>query len=211
VSGTVVLLAMSGWVAGTVTARLRSDAVLIARAEAREELARDLHDGVLQTLAVVQRRSDDVELVELARAQEADLRRLISSPVRPGVVSVAGELRSRVPVWRSTFGVDVDVVVIDDGAASPASSVALVAAASEAVVNAAKHSGAERVTVSVDRGELGGTVVVVHDEGRGFDPQRVSGGVGLARSIRDRVAEAGGTVAVRSAPGRGCEVTLWAP
>ncbi|MFZ4519731.1 MAG: hypothetical protein ACOYOP_15185, partial [Microthrixaceae bacterium] len=65
--------------------------------------------------------------------------------------------------------------------------------------------------VSVDRGEPSGTLVVVHDEGRGFDPATTHEGDGLTGSVRGRLDAVGGTVVLRAAPGDGCEVTLWAP
>ena len=72
--GSLVLIAASGWVGGWVAERLRTTAQAAADAQARADVARTLHDGVLQTLAVIQRRSDDADLVALAKEQDAELR-----------------------------------------------------------------------------------------------------------------------------------------
>ena len=73
-----VFFAVAGAVAGYVANLLRRAEREISAARAREEMARELHDGVLQTLAVVQRRSDDADLVRLAREQDRDLRRFLA-------------------------------------------------------------------------------------------------------------------------------------
>ncbi|MCB1028866.1 MAG: hypothetical protein KDB24_14020, partial [Microthrixaceae bacterium] len=74
IASTVALWVVAGVAAGAIVERLRRAERRVAQAEVREEMARELHDGVLQTLAVVQRRSSDDELARLARDQELDLR-----------------------------------------------------------------------------------------------------------------------------------------
>jgi signal transduction histidine kinase len=228
--GSTVLYSGAGWVAGWVAAQLRRTAAVAAAAEARDEVARTLHDGVLQTLAVVQRRSDDPELVALARDQDRELRLFLrgnlagtaaaavdTSGPRPGVtdpdpsVEVTTALAPVLSRLRARHDIDVQLVVIDPGNARGRGAEALAAAVGEAVTNAARHSGAEVVWVSVDVGPSGGTQVVVHDEGVGFDPLVTPEGDGLTRSVRQRLAVVGGGVELRSAPGAGCDVTLWVP
>lgn len=214
--GATVLYAGAGWVAGWVAEQLRRTARLAAAAEARAEVASTLHDGVLQTLAVVQRRSDDAQLVALARDQDRELRAFLrgvgETPAHAGagapldVPAALGPVLTRI---EARHDVALHLVVIDPGDASGRSAEALAAAAGEAITNAARHSGAESVWVSVDRGAGGGTQVVVHDEGRGFDPSVTTEGDGLTRSVRGRLEAVGGGVEVRSSPGTGCDVTLW--
>jgi signal transduction histidine kinase len=78
----------------------------------------------------------------------------------------------------------------------------------EALTNAAKHGGAQVVTVFVERGD-DGVFVSVKDDGAGFDTEATPDGVGLARSIRARMREIGGRVEIESHPGSGAEVRLW--
>jgi signal transduction histidine kinase len=106
----------------------------------------------------------------------------------------------------------VDVVVADDvprlGSDARA---AVVGAVTEALANAGRHGRAGRATVYAEPADEGGVACSVKDDGTGFDPSAVIEGMGLARSIRGRVAEVGGRVEVDSAPGRGTEVRLWVP
>jgi signal transduction histidine kinase len=164
---------------------------------------------------VVQRRSDDPELVELARTQDAELRAFLrggnSSKLAEKESSVTELLGPALALVESRFGVPVQLVVVDPGTACGESALALAGAAAEAATNASKHSGADEVWVSVDRAEHCGTLVVVHDEGCGFNRDTTNEGDGLRSSVRGRLDTVGGTVAVRSSPGTGCDVTLWAP
>lgn len=232
--GTVVLYALGGGVGGLTAARLREARREIALARARDEVARTLHDGVLQTLAVVQRRSDDPELVQLAREQEVELRQFLFgiSPDRtalrirqgretgPDLVAVLRDVAARA---ERLHGLRVEVAAAPDLPVVDARVVEAVAGAvAEAVTNAAKHGEASKVTVFVDvepadtpgvGGVVASDVVAcsVKDDGRGFDPAEHVEGAGLRSSVRGRLAEVGGWVEVDGRPGRGAEVRLWAP
>ena len=88
---------------------------------------------------------------------------------------------------------------------------ALVQAAREAMVNAAKHSGAGEVSVYAEV-EPEQVAVFVRDRGKGFDPETVDGDRhGLADSIKGRMSRNGGEVRLRTAPGEGTEVQLTMP
>ncbi len=222
--GTLVLLAASGWVAGWVAEQLRTTAQAAADATARAEFARTLHDGVLQTLAVIQRRSDDHDLVALAREQDAELRSFLrggrsgSAPRTTDTaaattveVDFVARLRAELARVERAQQIDVRLVVIDAGIVRGPSADALVGATAEAAVNAAKHAHVAQVWVSVDRRLPRGTMVVVHDEGVGFDPTTTAEGTGLTASVRERLVAVGGEATVDSVPGRGTDVTMWVP
>ena len=77
------------------------------------------------------------------------------------------------------------------------------------MTNAGKHAGPNRVVVFADRADDGRVFCSVKDDGRGFDVGTGDGGVGIARSIMDRMREVGGRAEIRSRPGSGTEVRLW--
>jgi signal transduction histidine kinase len=214
VTNTVVFYALGGAAAGYLARLLRRAEAEISAARAREEVSRTLHDGVLQTLAVVERRATDPALARLAREQERDLREWLFGAVRaPGTVAdVAAALRAAAARFEDAFGGRAQVLVaddlptLDDGACA-----ALAGAVGEALTNAGKHGRAAKVQVYVEPDERGGVFCSVKDDGSGFDPAATSEGIGLSRSIRGRVAEAGGQVEVTSAPGNGTEVCVWLP
>jgi signal transduction histidine kinase len=210
-AGTSVLLGLGGWAAGFVTDRLRATELEIAEARIRERFARTLHDGVLQTLAAVQRRSDDQALVDLARDQELELRRYINGDFGAEDHDLLSSLREAARRVERRDGVECEVVVIEVPDLSVAAVDALVSAATEAATNAAKHAGATRITWCVDRHPDGGASCSIRDDGAGFDPDGMTEGVGWTRSIRGRLAEVDGTAEMTSASGTGTEVRLWVP
>jgi signal transduction histidine kinase/phage shock protein PspC (stress-responsive transcriptional regulator) len=197
------------------------------RSQERADVAAHLHDSVLQTLALIQRSaSDPATVTRLARAQERDLRAWMfggDEERRSGGASVsfAAALREVASEVEAAHGTPVEVVTVGDtptdvgdGAADLQ---ALVAATREAVLNAARHSGAGRVDVyaevaAASPGREPGwesVEVFVRDRGRGFDPEVVPADRhGLRSSVVDRVQRHGGTAEVRSAPGEGTEVRL---
>ncbi|HLH46102.1 MAG TPA: ATP-binding protein, partial [Acidimicrobiales bacterium] len=182
------------------------------RAEERAEVAARLHDSVLQTLALIQRdASSPGRVAQLARAQERELRSwLFGGPAPSGTeaaTTLAAALRSVQEEVEAGYGTRVDLVTVGDCSLDDRVT-ALVAAAREAVVNAAKWSGADTASVyaEVTDGEV---EVFVRDRGCGFDPAAVAPDRrGLEGSVHGRMARHGGTAQVRSEPGAGTEVAL---
>lgn len=208
----VVLLVLGGTVVGYLVTigrraeRAYAEAVrLAAETSERERLARSVHDGVLQTLALVARTSNDPSLVSLAVGQEQALRRLVTEA--PEVAEGMTDLRTLLP---ARPGVEV---------AAPASAVPLPArvareladAVGACVDNALQHGGSTAWVLVED---LGSSVcVTVRDDGPGVSPERLAaaaeeGRMGVARSIRGRIDDVGGTVTFVSEPGQGTEVEL---
>jgi signal transduction histidine kinase len=187
-----------------------------ALAEERAQMAAHVHDSVLQTLALIQRSSDDPQqVVRLARAQERELRAWLFEGRPPGAIGEdatmlaegVGLLQRQV---EADHGIAVQVVLVGDCPLDDALR-ALLDAAREATVNAAKWSGADQVSIYAEV-ETDTVMVYVRDRGRGFDPEAVpEDRQGIAQSIRARVARSGGLAVVRSAPGEGAEVQLSVP
>ncbi|HTV12381.1 MAG TPA: PspC domain-containing protein [Acidimicrobiales bacterium] len=185
-----------------------------ARAEERAEMAAHLHDSVLQTLALIQRSAGDPQQVQrLARAQERELRSWLFDQGREQKVEAVGLAAALNAVQQDVeddHGLRVDLVTVGD-APLDEDLAALVAATREAVVNAAKWSGADVVFVyaEVEPDEIS---VFVRDKGKGFDPSAVAGDrKGLSESVHARMHRHGGAAAVRSGPGEGTEVRLTMP
>lgn len=177
------------------------------RAQERAELAAHLHDSVLQTLALIQRNADTPrEVARLARGQERELRTLLYGD-RAASGRFATAVRDAAAEVEDSYGLHVDAVVVGD-AALDVDLQALVQAAREAMVNAAKHAEVDVIDVYAEV-DLHEVLLYVRDRGRGFDPAQVSDDrQGLRGSIRDRVERHGGTVRVRSAAGEGTEIEM---
>ncbi len=177
------------------------------RAEARADMAAHLHDSVLQTLALIQRQSTDpAQVALLARRQERELRTWLY-----GEVSEASTLRAALEEIRGdtemNFPIVVEVVCVGDNAVTEPLQ-ALVQASREAVTNAAKHSGVDRVDVFAEVTPEG-VEVFIRDRGKGFELDSVRPDrMGVRESIRARMERHGGTARIRTAPGEGTEVTL---
>ncbi len=172
------------------------------------DMAAHLHDSVLQTLALIQRKADDPRAVlTLARAQERDLRGwLFDSPATAGG-TLRTALEGAAAEVETTHGVPVEVVAVGDRPLDDALQ-AMVRAAREAMVNAARHSGAPAVDVYAECDD-GLVEVFVRDRGTGFDPAAVPDDrMGLRGSVVGRMERHGGTARVRSGPGEGTEVAL---
>jgi signal transduction histidine kinase/phage shock protein PspC (stress-responsive transcriptional regulator) len=180
------------------------------RSQERAELAAHLHDSVLQTLALVQRRANDPrEVAGLARRQERELRAWLNrgGPMQATPQTLAVALEQAAAEVEETHGVPVDVVAVGD-APLDARGEALVAAAREAVVNAAKFAGGGPVSVFAEADD-GRLQVFVRDRGPGFDPAAVPPDRrGVRESIVGRMERHGGRAEVHTAAGGGTEVEL---
>lgn len=181
------------------------------RSEERAEVAARIHDSVLQTLALIQQRAaESPEIAQLARRQERDLRRwLFGAPGSPDGTLKAAVAEAAAAV-EDHYGVVVDVVTVGDAPMDERTE-ALVAAAREAAVNAAKFAGVATVSVYVEV-EQHSVTAFVRDRGAGFDPAQVPPDrQGIAESIRGRMERHGGRAEVRSVPGGGTEVEVAVP
>jgi len=183
------------------------------RADERAEMAAHLHDSVLQTLALVQRRANEPrEVVRLARMQERELRGWLLGGDAPAALpgsSLGAALEEAAAAVETEHGVPVEVVRVRDCGLEGAEP--LLAAAREAMVNSARHSGAAAVSVYLEV-EPDRATVFVRDRGKGFDPVTVpTDRGGISHSIVGRVTRAGGRAAVHSTIGDGTEVELVLP
>ena len=208
---TAAFYVVAGVVAAFVTGLLRSAEQQISAARARQEVAGRLHDGVLQTLAIVQRRSTDEDLVRLAREQDRDLRRfLFDGHEGTDDDDVLVGLRRVADRFEDAFGLRAEVLApFPLPTLRPAEIRALTRAVGEALSNAGKHAHASRITVFVEPDDDGRVFCSIKDDGAGFDTATTAAGVGISHSIVDAMRDVGGRAQVRSNCGHGTEVCLW--
>ncbi|MET0600429.1 MAG: PspC domain-containing protein [Baekduia sp.] len=180
------------------------------RSQERAEVAAHLHDSVLQTLALVQKRADDPRAVAtLARRQERELRSWLSgAPAARPDECLADALRAAAEEIEEAHGVPIEVIAVGDHDLDERHR-ALVAAAREALANAVRHSASDEPIALYVEVAGGRTEVFVRDRGQGFDPDQIpEDRRGVRESIMGRMARHGGTAAVHSTPGQGTEVEL---
>jgi signal transduction histidine kinase len=203
-----LVLVLGPWAWRLVRERDAEHAARI-RTQERADLAARVHDSVLQTLALIQRDPGDSRRVAtLARRQERELRTWLypdRDPATEGTLAEAVETAAA--EIEELHGLRVDVVRTGDAPLDERTRV-LVLAAREAMANAAKHSGADEVSVFLEAGP-GRVGLYVRDRGAGFDPEAVAADRhGISESIRGRMERVGGTATIVSAPGEGTDVEL---
>ncbi|MET8954941.1 DUF5931 domain-containing protein [Streptomyces sp. NPDC004533] len=242
----VVLVCIASIAIGYVVEVARASERTLARAleieaatRERERLARDIHDGVLQVLAMVQRRGtalggEAAELGRLAGEQEVALRTLVTGGLVPlSRVSEDAALGAVVRVVDEPDAEDgpVDlrlllapyacarVTLSEPGAPvplAPAAAREIAAAVGAALDNVRRHAGPEARAWILVEDEPDGIVVTVRDDGPGIPEGRLvqaegEGRLGVAQSIRGRLRDLGGTAELISVPGQGTEVELKIP
>ena len=180
-----------------------------AVSEERAEIAARLHDSVLQTLALIQKRAGDSrEVTRLARAQERELRAWLFDAPSAAPTTCFGALEAACGEVEDLFDMRVSAVTVGEDAELTESAKLLIQAAREAMVNAGKHAGVDLVDVYAEllAGELS---IFVRDRGVGFDVEDIPADRhGIRDSIRARVEGSGGRVRISSTPGEGTEVEL---
>ncbi len=211
-------------------ARLYAQAEETAAAAERSRLARELHDAVTQTLFSASLIAEVLprlwerdrqegerrlqELRELTRGALAEMRTLLHE-LRPGSlteVPLPDLLRQLGEAVRGRARLAVEVIVEGECAFPPEVQVALYRIAQEALNNVAKHAAATRAQVRLCCSLEGKVLLEVEDDGRGFDPQRVSADHLGVRIMQERAASIGAQFAIRSQDGQGTRVSIrWHP
>ncbi len=205
----------------------------------RERLARDIHDSVLQVLAMVKRRGtalggEAAELGRLAGEQEVALRTLVTGALVP-VPRVSQDDAGTGAAVRAVEEPDDDgpldlrsllapyagarVSLAEPGAPVPlprAAARELAAAVGAALDNVGRHAGQEARAWILVEDEPDEIVVTVRDDGPGIPEGRLAqaegeGRLGVAQSIRGRLRDLGGSAELISVPGQGTEVELKVP
>jgi signal transduction histidine kinase len=225
--GNIFLLILGGAIVGFLSNLLQHMAAqrdlaerAAAAAEERQRLARVVHDGVLQALALVQRRApelgpDGVELGRLAGEQEVKLRGLVQRDSRD-LVGPLGD-QDLVQLLSSLQSAQVHVAVPGTAATLPAETASEVLAAVESCLSNVRHHVGREADAWVLLEELDDQwVVSVRDDGPGIPEGRLEesvaeGRLGVEQSIVGRLRDLGGTAVVRSAPGQGTEWELSVP
>jgi len=222
-SGTAILIMAAaavgylGNIATRAQEQLRQVAAIEAAHAERDRLARSIHDSVLQVLALVQRQGEQIggraaELGRLAGEQEVALRTLIAPPTAAGAVPAGmTDLRALVaPLASGRVTVSAPATAVWLPALKASEVFAAIVAATD---NVHQHCPQETKVWILIEDEGDRVTATVRDDGPGIPDGRLEeaaaqGRLGVALSIRGRVAELGGAVAINTAPGQGTEVEL---
>ena len=231
----IVLLFLLGGLIGLAVDLARSglereEQVLLERERLheRERIARVVHDGVLQSLAYIHRRGDEIggeaaELAVLAAEQERSLRRFVSGTGAPDVPDSEVDLRGgegevdlrRLLTARERpdvlVAVPADPVVVDGLVAHEVD-----AAVAAALDNVARHAGPGARAWVLLEGDSSGVELTIRDDGVGAEVADLLGAaergrMGVSSSIRGRVEDLGGSVTWTTRPGGGCVVRMTVP
>lgn len=193
--------------------------VIFAQEDERRRIARELHDGTSQDLAglvvgleALERAPGTVttlELKRLARRVADEIRRTVMD-LRPRVLDDLG-LAAAIRWLANERHADMDVAVDVPAEVKipPPLDIAVYRVIQEALTNVERHANASKVAVGL-RVDDQKVRVVVEDDGRGFDPADLGGGLGLA-GMRERAEQHGGTLTVESRPGGGTRLALELP
>ncbi len=208
-SGSIVgalALVFGPWIWQLTTERLER-----IRLQERADVAARVHDSVLQTLALVQRHADDpTRVAALARRQERELRRWLYGSGHADAATLVDALADAANDVEELHGVAIELASAGDAPLDDAVG-QLVLAAREAMTNAAKFSGDAEISVYAETTEAAITVYV-RDRGAGFLRATIPADRrGIAESIEGRLARAGGSASITTAPGQGTEVELRLP
>lgn len=207
---TTIFYGAAGAISGWLLTLLRAAEAEISHRRARDEVARVMHDTVLQTLALVERRSADTDpdLAATARRADRELRSYLFGGDAPtGSLREAVHREVRRVSERFDRTITVNVIDDEDWLDGPLFD-AVARAVGEATANAAEHAEATSIVVFAETRGKGSVFASVSDDGLGFDPAAAGDGHGLQQSIIARMEAVGGQAAVRSTD-QGTEVTLW--
>lgn len=203
-----VALAIAPWLL-RVNRELMAERAARAREAERADIAAHLHDSVLQTLALIQQRSTPgSEVARIARGQERELRewlfRTADGAAPREREAAAEELRAHAAGLEEHHAVRFEVVEVGAAGVAPE---AIVAAAREAMLNAARHAGGDVTVYLESNGER--VSIDVTDRGPGLDPSELPADrMGVRESILGRMERAGGTARIVPGPGGGTSVRL---
>jgi len=207
---TTIFYGAAGAISGWLLTLMRAAEAEISHRRARDEVARVMHDTVLQTLALVERRSaaTDPELAATARRADRELRAYLFDDDAP-VDGLRAAIRREVQRVGERFDRTITVNVLDEeGWHDGPLFDAVARAIGEAAANAAEHADASSIVVFAETRDKGSVFASVTDDGHGFDTAAINEGQGLRQSIIARMEAVGGHGAVRS-DASGTEVTLW--